>query len=324
MAALTNYDRFKGIGDEEALEEAAARPPKPVVTRLGEASTITIGGGGWSAAPQAAAAAAPAKKKAGGIDYSKWDNIDDSESEGEENRYIDDDVFRQREAEWKAEAAAAPAAAPPRSRETVEDATLDGGVCRTAGGAAAAAWSQTAEDVVARFSVGADARGKDVRVRVSYDHEKRACLLEVDAPGASVRGFLGHDVWCEGDDRPNFKVVTRDADAKALAELDWVLEPAAAPLPAGKCVRVALKKRTFSVDVVCWWPRLFKADGAPFEEEVLDTRTLDARAKRKAKTAEVQAAWQGAHKAFLEKVKDRPGPVAIDVGEDPGARSSDS
>ena len=49
MSALTNYDRFAGIGDDEEAEEAAARPPRPVVTRLDNASTITIGGGGWSA-----------------------------------------------------------------------------------------------------------------------------------------------------------------------------------------------------------------------------------------------------------------------------------
>ena len=45
MSALTNYDRFAGIGDDEEAEEAAARPPRPVVTRLDNASTITIGGG---------------------------------------------------------------------------------------------------------------------------------------------------------------------------------------------------------------------------------------------------------------------------------------
>ncbi|KAH8057085.1 hypothetical protein JL721_9823 [Aureococcus anophagefferens] len=89
MSALTNYDRFAGIGDDEEAEEAAARPPRPVVTRLDNASTITIGGGGC----------------------------------GEPNRYIEDDVFREREEEWKAEAAAAAPTPAPVSREVVADAT---------------------------------------------------------------------------------------------------------------------------------------------------------------------------------------------------------
>ena len=38
MSALTNYDKWKGIGDEEDAEDQRAQPPRPVVTRL-DAST---------------------------------------------------------------------------------------------------------------------------------------------------------------------------------------------------------------------------------------------------------------------------------------------
>ena len=47
--ALTNYDKWKGIGDEEDAEDQRARPPRPVVTRLDASTTgVTIGSDGWS------------------------------------------------------------------------------------------------------------------------------------------------------------------------------------------------------------------------------------------------------------------------------------
>ena len=314
MSALTNYDRFAGIGDDEEAEEAAARPPRPVVTRLDNASTITIGGGGWSAAPTPAPA--PKPKPAGGIDYSRWDHLDDSESDGEPNRYIEDDVFREREEEWKAEAAAAAPTPAPVSREVVADATLDGGLILDAASAPAVAWAQTADDVAIRFRVDGAAKGADVKLTVAYDGDARACALSLEAPGARLRGLLAHDVWCEGDDRPTFKVCLNDAEAAALKELDWVLEPARAPLPTGaKCVVLCLKKRSFAVDVVAWWPTLFRKDAAPAglaPETPRDTRALAGRVRRGAKTAGVQAAWDGAHAAFLDKVQAGP-PAPVDI-----------
>ncbi|KAH8043497.1 hypothetical protein JL720_17379 [Aureococcus anophagefferens] len=97
MSALTNYDRFAGIGDDEEAEEAARPParrdaPRQRVDdhhrrrRLVRAPTP---------------APAPKPKPAGGIDYSRWDHLDDSESDGEPNRYIEDDVFRERGVEGR-------------------------------------------------------------------------------------------------------------------------------------------------------------------------------------------------------------------------------
>lgn len=313
MAALTNYDKWQHVGDDEAEAEAAAAPPRPVVTRLDGASTITVGGGGWSAAPSAAPAAAP---KRAGIDYGKWDAFVDSESEGEENRYIDDDVFREREAKWKAAAARQPAAAAAPPRETVEDATASGGTCAK-DGAFVAAWSQTAEDVVARFLVPAGTRGRDVAVSTAYDFEAKACVLTVRAPGGvDFRAPLAHDVWAEDDGRPDFRLAVSTHEAAALGELDWTLEAAPPPFDDGaKCARVALKKRPLAKGVVTWWPRLF-AEGGPFDEVDLDTAHLAARAKRRphqkrAEAASFADAWAGAHASFSKAVADRPPPVEI-------------
>ena len=44
MSALTNYDKWKGIGDEEDAEDQRSQPPRPVVTRLDASTTgVTIG-----------------------------------------------------------------------------------------------------------------------------------------------------------------------------------------------------------------------------------------------------------------------------------------
>mmetsp|Transcript_21713 Transcript_21713/g.65088 ORF Transcript_21713/g.65088 Transcript_21713/m.65088 type:complete len:227 (+) Transcript_21713:205-885(+) len=90
MSALTNYDKFNGIGDEEAAADEAAANRRPVVTRLDAGQTINVGKDGWSVAPAAPkpkpAAPKPKPAKKGGIDYSKWDNFGDSDSESDKEK----------------------------------------------------------------------------------------------------------------------------------------------------------------------------------------------------------------------------------------------
>jgi len=339
MSALTNYDKFNGIGDEEAAADEAAANRRPVVTRLDAGQTINVGKDGWSVAPAAPkpkpAAPKPKPAKKGGIDYSKWDNFEDSESEGEPNRYFEDTVDAAREAEWKEEAemSQAPYVPPPKSRPTAVDATANGGTGKqwdpSGYGSEGIyfAWSQTAEEVTMRFSVSPECKAKDVECALYFHPEARRCHAKVKAPGLMggwpraglVDQALFQDVWCAGDDRPSFKVAACAEDAEAWAELDWELEDAPFPL-RGKCVRLTARKRSFSNEVVIWWRKCFRdapnEPCPPYDEEWVDTTELEARKKRGGGGGKgFQAAWDAAHAAFQQKVKERPQPKDVSMPE---------
>jgi len=321
MSALTNYDKWKGIGDEEDAEDQRAAPPRPVVTRLDASTTcVTIGSDGWSVTRTGnakfdvtpASKPQPAKpKKTTGIDYSKWDAFDESDGEGEPNRYIEDDVEAERVEQWKAEAALSKPMPPPASKNPIVDATKDGGFA-TRNGRICAVWSQTAEDIVARFPVGASTRAHNVRCALQYKGD--ACVLTVN----ELSETLKHDVWCSDDPRPSFRLAPSDQDANALKDsFDWCLEDSVIPLPKDcRCVCVSLKKRPVASGVVTWWSTLF-AESADVEETPRDTTSLESRAKRKAGTPEeFQRAWAGAHEQFLEKVKNHPPPVEVELPDE--------
>ena len=194
MSALTNYDKWKGVGDEEDAEDQRAAPPRPVVTRLDANTTgVTIGSDGWSVTRTGhakfdvtpASKPEPAKpKKSSGIDYSKGDNVEESDGEGEPNRYVEDDVEAARVEQWKAEAALSKPVPPPASKNTVVDATKDGGFA-TRHGRICAAWSQSAEDIVARFPVGASTRAHNVRCSLQYKDD--VCVLTVNELTAPLK-----------------------------------------------------------------------------------------------------------------------------------------
>ena len=333
MSALTNYDKWKGIGDEEDAEDQRAQPPRPVVTRLDASTTgVTIGSDGWSVtrtgndkfdvtpapAPQPAkpkpsqpqpVASAPPKR--GGIDYSKWDAFDESDGEGEPNRYVEDDVEAERVEQWKAEAALSKPVPPPVSKNPVVDATKDGGFA-TRNGRICAVWSQSAEDIVARFPVGKSTRAHNVRCALQYKGD--ACVLTVNELTAQLK----HDVWCVDDPRPSFRLAPSDGDADALRDsFDWSLEDSVIPLPKDcRCVCVSLKKRPVAAGVVTWWSTLF-AESASIDETPRDTTSLESRTKRRAGTPEeFQRAWAGAHEQFLEKVKNHPPPVEVELPDE--------
>ena len=329
MAALTNYDKWQGVGDEEDAADRRAAPPRPVVTRL-DASTagVTIGNEGWSvtrksnaafdvtpAAPPPKVARAPPAKPRRSLDYSRWDHLEYSESEGEPNRYYEDDIDEEREAQWRAEALTAPRVPPPASQRLKVDATKDGGFC-TRNKRIVACWSQSAEEIIARFPVGRSTKAHSVFCAVAYKND--TCQLTVTAENATLTEILCHDVWCKDDPRPTFRLMPSDADAQAFKDsLDWSLEDAVVPLPKeGRCVCVTMKKRPVADGVITWWATLFQK-GGDVDEVPRDTATLESRAKRKAGTPEdFQKAWAGAHEQFLEKVKAHPGPVEVEYDTD--------
>ena len=324
MSALTNYDKWKGVGDEEDAEDQRSQPPRPVVTRLDASTTgVTIGSDGWSvtrtgnakfdvtpapapqpAKPQPVASAPP---KRGGIDYSKWDAFDESDGEGEPNRYVEDDVEAARVEQWKAEAALSKPVPPPASKNPVVDATKDGGFA-TRHGRICAVWSQTADEVTARFPVGASTRAHNVRCALQYKDD--VCVLTVNELTAPLK----HDVWCSDDPRPSFRLAPSHDEDALKDSFDWCLEDSVIPLPTDcRCVCVSLKKRPVANGVVTWWSTLF-AESSDVDETPRDTSTLESRAKRRAGTPEeFQAAWAGAHRQFREKVANHPPPVEVEL-----------
>ena len=172
-------------------------------------------------------------------------------------------------------------------------------------------WSQSAEDVVARFPVGASTRAHNVRCALHYND---GCVLTVNELTATLK----HDVWCSDDPRPSFRLAPSDGDADALRDsFDWCLEDSVIPLPKDcRCVCVSLKKRPVASGVVTWWSTLF-AESSDVEETPRDTSTLESRTKRKAGTPEeFQRAWTGAHEQFLEKVANHPPPVEVELPDE--------
>ena len=59
------------------------------------------------------------------------------------------------------------------------------------------------------------------------------------------------------------------------------------------------------------------SEGAGVDETPRDTTSLESRTKRKAGTPEeFQRAWAGAHEQFLEKVKNHPPPVEVELPDE--------
>ena len=185
------------------------------------------------------------KTEAGGIDYSKWDAFDESDGEGEPNRYVEDDVEAERVEQWKAEAALSKPVPPPVSKNTVVDATKDGGFA-TRNGRICAVWSQSAEDIVARFPVGASTRAHNVRCSLQYKGD--ACVLTVNELDSET---LKHDVWCVDDPRPSFRLAPSHDEDALKDSFDWCLEDSVIPLTEGLPMRLRLAQEAAR----CPWRR---------------------------------------------------------------------
>ncbi|KAJ1459597.1 hypothetical protein M885DRAFT_510740 [Pelagophyceae sp. CCMP2097] len=324
MTSLVDYRKFDGIGDDiDDDDTAAARAPR--VTRLDNASTIQIGGGGWhvagpAPAPVKVAKAATAAKAKGGVDYSKWDSFDDSDDEGAPNAYYEDDWEAQREEEAKEAAERNPAPPPTKPAAKTQDPLDAEERFGTAGGAPAFAWSQTAAEVRARFGVPAGTKAADVAFTVDFVYaaadageapqQAGKCVVSLKVRGVSVFEGLNlmHDVWCDGDDRPDFRLVDHDSHAADLKQLDW--EVADAPDLGGRALVATFQKRHPARDLVVWWPRLFaKSAAPPFLEPDVDTTKLaarNARPKPPAAAPSFQSAWDEAHAAFQQRTREPP------------------
>lgn len=300
---MVDYSRFEHIGDDASDDEVR---PEPRVTRLSEGSKVVIGKDGWQVAAES-----PRRR---GIDYSRWDNLDESVESEEEKTYYEDEYLAMREDEEKA---AVEQEGPRESwmthRTRQPEWIVDGGVGRRPDGRALFAWSQTAVEVTLRFAVDV-AKASEVRLRVWFDRRARRSRLLLGDFVATLK----YDVWAEGDDRPHFRLVDGEDDAKDLRDLDWELEDAPVDvLPdAAKCVTLTLRKRPPAREVIVWWSRVFEQSDNVIETE-LDTASLKSRLSRSTNNSQqiqaLQDAWDSAHRAFLTKVRDQATRPTVDV-----------
>eukprot|EP01062_Namystynia_karyoxenos_P066886 TRINITY_DN60800_c0_g1_i1.p2 TRINITY_DN60800_c0_g1~~TRINITY_DN60800_c0_g1_i1.p2 ORF type:complete len:317 (+),score=88.07 TRINITY_DN60800_c0_g1_i1:70-1020(+) len=313
---MVDYSKWDRIGDDEG-EEGAARA-RPRVTRLDGRHTVSLGPGGvnFAPAPRHAAAApeevasprkrprvaqaAPQPPRPPGrysLDYSKWDAVGDSDDEGgdEEGSMDADEPPDGGPPEPPPQRAAQPAAA-------VQQGAGQPAADPAAAAAAAAAlltqnggrvadrllWSQTADQVTARFVVPPGTRAKAVRVSCRERH------LSVHVDGA---GELGGDLAYPIQEPPD-----------GWEDLDWELTDWAADPRARRLVNVTVRKRV-APGTTAWWAHVFPGDPR------VDLASIDSRSAERARRS--REVWEEAHARFRENVRKRK-PVVIGSDDEGG------
>ena len=139
---------------------------------------------------------------------------------------------------------------PPASKNTVVDATKDGGFA-TSHGRICAVWSQSAEDIVAEVPRRCEYAGAQRRCSLQYND---ACVLTVN----ELTETLKHGPSGVSTTRGLPSGWRRRLTKMLCDSFDWCLEDSVLPLPKDcRCVCVSLKKRPVAHGVVTWWSTLF-------------------------------------------------------------------
>ena len=332
-----DYSKWDNL---ELSDEEDERPKgQPRVTRLEPGTRITLGqDGATAAAPQAPAPAGKARAPAacasraggGALDYSKWDQLDvsDSEDEGEG----DEDEGLERWAEGQAAAAqaagkrwpgmdgpppaeaaggggaaAAPAPAP------AAKAAPPTGLTRNGGRTERYLWSQEKEEVSVAVLAPGGTSAKAVAVELG---EERLRVGLRGAAGAEqprwlVDGELLYKAEAPEDPTDVSPAPTPPAwdCADALSpQLDWEIRDLPAEESGGvadgeggtpRVVVVTFKKKV-PHGVVHWWKGVIKGD------ETIDVSAIAGRKLN----ADAATAWRDAHAQFVENAAKRE-PVEI-------------
>eukprot|EP01048_Picozoa_sp_COSAG05_P019841 COSAG05_NODE_3217_length_2230_cov_1.925387_1_plen_465_part_00 len=352
FGSVTMVDYSKWDNLDLGSDSEDERPPAPRITRYEPGSTITVGPNGHSlksgppataatkaavrfgpaeaAKPAAAAPRAHAAKHANySTDYSKWDSLEVSESEEEEDpdamdgEYDDEELEAvERAKEWtkRQETTAAEASAEAlreyKKAEVASASAASAAPAEVGGGHAAVKngghtkrylWSQEPDEVVVAVAVPPGTRASAVVVEL------------VDASPAprlavGLRDDVGGTTWLVNEALSHKVAVTDDS-----SDVDWEVRD----LPTeyqdgwnvyagGRChtgadagvwraVTVTLKKEA-PAGVVIWWKAVMKGDPE------IDTSKIAGRRNNSA----AQSAWQDAHAEFLKKVANRQ-PVEINA-----------
>lgn len=233
----------------------------------------------------------------GGIDYSKWDHLDDSGSSEEELPYPrvtrleapsrvstkDGTISVQQTSTPKRKSGGGSTSstttrAPVKTKqksleEYIQEWTLHGGTCSNL------YWSQDRETVVLRMNISPNVKGSNIHVTlegaIPYTNRHCAtatepCTLSITSNNDTVilEGKLPHAVYVEKDN-----------------EVDWMLEL----VREEKYLVLTLYKATPTPNMTIWWKRPL----TQFDEMAIDVVTSQT---------QFQEAWAEAHEQFQKNI----------------------
>ena len=249
------------------------------------------------------------------LDYSKWDNLEVSDDEEEQDswkpqvhrldkptsvtfggpgdasdtgvefEYVDSSEPASSSASSASSAISAPTTtATSTTSTTTTDPLVDK---RITNGASADThmWSQTRSEITIRVRVPSSVRAKDVNIQVNEETSLLVSLLKE----THVQGILSFPVVPVPD----------------FLDLDWEIERDDATY-----IRITLQKKIVASQVIVWWNRIFKHEDPQLDVTELEGRRTEGGAAQMKKTQDV---WAEAHRMFREKVAARKDTTKVEV-----------
>lgn len=245
------------------------------------------------------------------LDYSKWNKLDDynsEEDEAQEPDYFEKDWYdksvadqRQREKIQEAEAAANAKAS---SVSQLQDMSIVGSIESqsrfTVNGRSERdfCWSQTGTQIIVHIRCGETTRAKDVQVALSPEG-----TLTVDVNGKNtLKRVMWSDVW--GAFQSISKPLGVSEQEEEANEMEWEVQDLTAelwlePKIPERCISVTFTKMLPSGFVKAfWWEKAFQGG-----DETIVRHVQENTGNNKQGPSKFKSAWDEAHAAFVEKIK---------------------
>lgn len=152
----------------------------------------------------------------------------------------------------------------------------------------------------------APTKAADVRLNIIDERKLAASLADGQVIFAGeLYAPLDYDTKAAVNDR---------AEVRGLDDWEMLTVPAAETEPL-RLLSLTLRKKPLN-GMVLWWRSAFK--GGP---EVAAEALVDRSSAKRAAAESFQSAFAQAQAAFLQKVKDRPAPVEVDLEADEGGEA---
>ena len=249
------------------------------------------------------------------LDYSKWDNLEVSDDEEEQDSWkpqvhrldkptsvtfggpgdasdtgVEFEYVNSSEPASSSASSASSAISAPTTTttSTTSTTTTDPLVDkRITNGASADThmWSQTRSEITIRVRVPSSVRAKDVNIQVNEETSLLVSLLKE----THVQGILSFPVVPVPD----------------FLDLDWEIERDDVTY-----IRITLQKKIVASQVIVWWNRIFKHEDPQLDVTELEGRRTEGGAAQMKKTQDV---WAEAHRMFREKVAARKDTTKVEV-----------
>ena len=273
-----------------------------------------------------------------GFDYSKWDNLDCSDSESEGENDGGPQVTRLDESSsvtfggggdsiTVAQSPSVPSSSPspastsfPTPTPTQSPAAAASKPSTTNGSSftynwaesdgtqSPLHWSQTRDEVVLNLGLPGGVKSNQITVCGTFLRwNERQTAVGTTKSSIEVKVSLPdrpHDLLLQH--RLAHSVFLGEEDDDPNVELitpDWEI----VAVGGTRYLRVVLGKAVPMAGVSVWWSRLFEKGSCDGEREDVDVETMEGRGNRKKgeKAATMKEAWDEAHKMFVEKMKQK-------------------